>query len=73
MTMNSLRNTVSATTFDELSDVTLNHAVDFEGRILPAGASGTVVAAYASGQAYEVEFEKPFHAVVTLDAADIHA
>jgi len=32
---------------------------------------GTVVAAYSDGMGYEVEFENPFHAVVTLEACDL--
>ena len=34
---------------------------------------GTVVAAYADGFGYEVEFERPFHAVVTLEVGDLIA
>jgi hypothetical protein len=32
-----------------------------------------VVAAYGDGLGYEVEFERPFHAVVTLEAGDLTA
>ncbi len=59
--------------FAELSVVALTHAVDVAGRSLPAGARGTVVAAYSDGIGYEVEFERPFHAVVTLEAGDLAA
>jgi hypothetical protein len=39
-----------------------------DGRTLPAGAAGSVVGIWAEGKAYEVEFVKPFHAVVTVPA-----
>jgi Domain of unknown function (DUF4926) len=57
--------------FAELSVVALTHAIDVEGRSLPEGTRGTVVAAYRDGVGYEVEFEHPFHAVVTLEAGDL--
>lgn len=53
--------------FAELTTVRLVRAIDVEGRTLPADALGTVVAAYADRAGYEVEFDHPFHAVVTLD------
>jgi hypothetical protein len=56
-----------------LSSVALIRAVEFEGRILPEGARGTVVAAYSDGTGYEVDFDLPFHAVATLDAGDLRA
>ena len=59
--------------FAELSVVVLTHAIDIEGRSLPQGARGTVVAGYGDGVGYEVEFERPIHAVVTLDAGDLTA
>ncbi len=59
--------------FAELSSVALIRAVEFEGRILPEGARGTVVAAYSDGTGYEVDFDLPFHAVATLDAGDLRA
>ena len=57
--------------FAELSVVALTRAVDVEGQLLPEGALGTIVAAYGDGVGYEVEFERPFHAVVTLQAGDL--
>lgn len=57
----------------ELTEVTLNRAVDRRGVHLPAGAHGVVMAAYADGLAYEVEFETPKHIVVTLEGTDIRA
>ena len=59
--------------FAELSVVALTHAIEVEGRSLPEGALGTIVAAYNDGVGYEVEFEHPFHAVVTLRAGDLKA
>jgi len=59
--------------FAELSSVALIRAVEVEGRVLPEGGRGTVVAAYSDGIGYEVEFESPFHAVATLEAGDLEA
>jgi hypothetical protein len=59
--------------FPELSTVRLTRDVAVKGRILPNGARGTVVAAYSDGIGYEVEFETPFHAVVTLEAGTLSA
>ncbi|GGE11447.1 hypothetical protein GCM10011529_17190 [Polymorphobacter glacialis] len=59
--------------FAELSIVALTRAVEIEAGLLPVGASGVVVGIYADGKGYEVEFQKPFHAVVTLDVADLSA
>jgi hypothetical protein len=55
----------------ELSTVSLRHAHECEGRVLPEGATGAVVYAYRDGAGYEVEFEKPFHCVVTVGRDDI--
>jgi hypothetical protein len=57
--------------FDELTEVSLTHAVEVEGFVMPSGATGVVMAAYADGLAYEVEFELPRHVVLTLEAEDI--
>ncbi len=59
--------------FAELSTVTLAHGLTIEGRLLPEGARGTIVAAYSDGIGYEVEFERPFHLVATLEADDLKA
>lgn len=59
--------------FEELSVVSLRHSIDVEGRTLPPGARGTVVAAYEGGVGYEVEVFEPFHAVVTVSAGDLAA
>jgi hypothetical protein len=59
--------------FAELSVVSTRHPVHVDGRTLPTGTKGTVVAAYADGVGYEVEVFEPFHAVVTLEAGDLAA
>jgi hypothetical protein len=51
--------------------VSLRRAIDVAGRSMPQGSRGAVVAAYSDGAAYEVEFHKPFHAVLTLEAGDL--
>jgi hypothetical protein len=58
-------------TFEELTDVSLTHAVEAQGFVMPSGATGLVMAAYADGRAYEVEFESPRHVVLTPEAEDI--
>jgi hypothetical protein len=58
-------------TFEELTEVRLTHAVEVDGSVMPSGATGVVMAAYADGLAYEVEFEVPHHVILTLKAEDI--
>jgi hypothetical protein len=58
-------------TFGELAEVSLTHAVEAQGFVMPSGATGIVMAACADGLAYEVEFESPRHVVLTLEAVDI--
>ncbi|MBO0738103.1 MAG: hypothetical protein J2P48_16260 [Alphaproteobacteria bacterium] len=41
------------------------------GRTLHEGATGSVVYTYPDGAGYEVEFEKPFHCVVTVGPDEI--
>lgn len=49
--------------------MTLSSGVLLEdGRMLPPGAAGAVVGIWRKGVAYEVEFNEPFHAVVTVPA-----
>jgi hypothetical protein len=55
----------------EFTEVTLRHPVDAQGVHLPAGAHGVIMAAYADGGAYEVEFERPVHVVLTLEGKDL--
>ncbi len=59
--------------FAELSVVRLARSINIDGRSMAKGSCGTVVAAYHDGIGYEVEFEHPFHAVVTLDVRDLTA
>ncbi len=40
-----------------------------DGRILPRGATGAVVFVHGNGEAYEIEFVAPFHAVETVRAS----
>ena len=42
-----------------------------DGRVLPSGAKGAVVGIWRDGVAYEVEFDEPFHAVVTVPVANL--
>jgi hypothetical protein len=55
----------------DLSVVALRHPQECEGRVLHEGATGTVVHTYRGGAGYEIEFEKPFHCVVTVGRDDI--
>ena len=60
----------------ELERVKLTLGVNDENRLLPAGGVGTVVHCYGPGpthEAFEVEFDTPFHSVVTLKAEQIEA
>jgi len=62
---------ISAHRHPELSIVCLGRPVEAEGVTFPAGSSGTVVHVYDGGKAYIVEFERPVHAVVTVEAGSI--
>ena len=55
-------------THPELSMVSLARPVEADGRLLPSGSKGTVVHVYPDERAYEVEFNRPFHTVVTVEA-----
>jgi hypothetical protein len=59
--------------FADFTEVTLKRAVDAQVVHLPAGARGVVMAAYADGQAYEIEFDRPRHVVLTLEGKDLTA
>jgi Domain of unknown function (DUF4926) len=52
----------------ELSRVSLARPVESEDGILPSGATGTVVHVYPGERAYEVEFNRPFHTLATVEA-----
>ncbi len=71
--LTAVRRDPPATGFPELSVVALVRDVITDDGLLPAGSKGTVVAVYSSGDGYEVEFFAPFHAVETLDGADLTA
>jgi hypothetical protein len=60
-------------TFPDFTEVTLRYDVDVQGVRLPAGSHGVVMAAYADGTAYEVEFDQPRHVVLTLEGRDFAA
>jgi hypothetical protein len=55
----------------ELSTVTLRHPHKCDDKVLPEGGRGTIVYAYRGGEAYEVEFEEPFHCVTTVQRDEI--
>jgi hypothetical protein len=57
--------------FEEFTRVILTHPVEVQGVSMPAGASGVIMAAWADGMAYEVEFESPHHVVLTIEGADL--
>jgi hypothetical protein len=64
--------TAASGAFEEHSVVRLFSGVTLEdGRVLPRGAAGAVVGIWRKGAAYEVEFNEPFHAVVTVPAEDL--
>lgn len=69
-----LGHSIASPVFVEHSMVRLSSACETaDGRTLPAGASGAVVAIWREGLAYEVEFLNPFHAVVTLKPQQLQA
>jgi hypothetical protein len=51
----------------EHQTIGLTAPVTVERPIFAAGSTGTVVGIYADTKAVEVEFERPFHAVVTME------
>jgi hypothetical protein len=59
--------------FEELSEVVLTRPIEVQGVSMPAGARGVVMAAWGDGLAYEVEFETPQHAVLTVEGEDLKA
>ena len=60
------------TRFDELDCVRLLKAVeDMDGKRIEAGTKGTIVAIWADGEAYEVEFVRPIQALATVMAEDL--
>jgi hypothetical protein len=57
--------------FPDFTAVSLTGAIDVQGVYMPAGTRGVVMAGYADGRAYEVEFERPHHLVLTVTAEDL--
>jgi hypothetical protein len=55
----------------ELTVVALIQPRQVSGKMLPEGAKGAVVHAYRGGDGYEVEFDEPFHCVITVRRDDI--
>jgi hypothetical protein len=58
-------------TIPELAVVALRHSHRYHGKVLPEGTKGAVVHAYRDGVGYEVEFDEPFHCVITVGRDDI--
>ncbi len=60
--------------FDELDDVRLTEGVEVSPiGFLPAGTRGTIMAVHGNGEAYDVEFAEPFHALLSLEADKVEA
>ena len=57
---------VPAGPFNELDRVRLKKRLELAQSILPEGSTGTIVAVWKHGAAYDVEFAELFHAVETL-------
>ncbi len=58
--------------FSELDCVRLLRAVEArDHRLVARGSKGAIVAVYADGDAYEVEFVEPVQALATVGAEDI--
>ena len=58
--------------FPELSVVVLRRSIAVRRAVMPAGARGTVVGVYRDQLGYEVEFNRPFHAVLTIEETDLN-
>lgn len=72
--MSSLTMLPGANALAALSRVTLRATQQTrDGRQVPQGSSGTVVEVLGQGRAYMVEFGRPFHALVTVEARDVMA
>jgi hypothetical protein len=57
--------------FSELDIVLTVAPVECEGRIVPAGSSGTIVYVSENSKYFEVEFDLPFHCVATVSIDQI--
>nr|WP_294559928.1 hypothetical protein [uncultured Rhodopila sp.] len=63
---------VAETGLAEFSEVTLKRPVKVQGVLMPAGAHGVIMGAYADGLAYEVEISSPL-VVLTIEREDLQA
>lgn len=63
----------SGVPIQELDMVRLLAEVKMDEGHLPIGTLGTAVYRYRDGEAFEVEFSAPFHALLTLRANEIAA
>ena len=57
----------------ELTRVVLRVPKQVGQQELPPGSAGTIVYAYEKADAYEVEFMRPFHAVLTVERSELEA
>jgi hypothetical protein len=57
----------------QLDRVRLVDSLHAQSGVFPAGSVGTVVHRYRGAQAFEVEFTRPEHAVLTLHVDQIEA
>lgn len=63
----------SGTPIEELDIVRLLAEVTLDEGRLPIGTLGTAVYRHQNGEAFEVEFLTPFHALLTLRANEVAA
>ncbi len=64
----------AAPRFETLALVRLRRSVvTDEGADVPVGTLGTIVAVWAAGAAYEVEFAAPYEGSATVDVEDLEA
>jgi hypothetical protein len=80
---NVIHLTLNNRMIEDLSPVILTQDILYRGKsgtvavrrpghkILPRGSRGTVVGVWADGCAYEVEFMKPFHCLITIEADEL--
>lgn len=65
------REKVETLTIHEIDRVALLGEISTTEGVMPVGTVGTVVYRYNNGEAYEVEFTKPFHLIATLKSNEI--
>jgi hypothetical protein len=56
---------------EEYGYVWLTRPVEYRGTKIPSGTRGVIVHKHADGVGYEVEFEQPVFAVVSLAGVDL--